>query len=157
MLKHKLMEAMFQRELTQPLQGVVLIDDAYLGGERTGGKAGRGSEDKVPFVVAVGFRDGRPPRALFDRVKAFSFDALRDWHGRALAPGTQAMSGDLLGFQVLRRDGFLHQQVTAPRGKAGTEIEPFRWLNTILGNLKTAPYDTRHAFAFQKLLSSLSG
>ena len=35
------------------LQGRVEIDDAYLGGKRAGGKSGRGSENKVPFVAAV--------------------------------------------------------------------------------------------------------
>jgi hypothetical protein len=35
------------------LQGKVQVDEAYLGGERVGGKAGRGSENKVPFVAAV--------------------------------------------------------------------------------------------------------
>jgi len=31
----------------------VKIDDAYLGGEGTWGKVGRGSENQVPFVAAV--------------------------------------------------------------------------------------------------------
>jgi hypothetical protein len=39
----------------------VQLDDAYLGGERSGGKPGRGSENKVPFVAAVSMNDvGRP-------------------------------------------------------------------------------------------------
>ncbi|WP_298160031.1 transposase, partial [Ferrovum sp.] len=33
---------------------------------------------------------------------------------------------------------------------AGTEIEPFRWLNVVLGNLKTALSGTYHAFNFRK-------
>ena len=52
-LKHKLMQAMLQDELPRMLKQVVQLDDAYLGGERNGGKAGRGSENKRPFVVAV--------------------------------------------------------------------------------------------------------
>ncbi|MEX3582971.1 MAG: hypothetical protein VB137_10845, partial [Burkholderia sp.] len=36
-------------------------DDAYLGGERSGGKAGRGAPGKTPFVAAVQTSDdGRP-------------------------------------------------------------------------------------------------
>ena len=31
----------------------VEIDDSYLGGEVQGGKAGRGSPNKIPFVTAV--------------------------------------------------------------------------------------------------------
>jgi len=36
------------------------------------------------------------------------------------------------------------------RGKAGNEIEPFKWLNILLGNLKTALSGTHHAFKFAK-------
>ena len=53
LLKHKLMEVMFVREQPRRLTGRVEIDDAYLGGEVRGGKSGRGSPNKVPFIVAV--------------------------------------------------------------------------------------------------------
>jgi hypothetical protein len=35
------------------LRGKIQMDNAYLGGERPGGKAGRGSENKIPIVAAV--------------------------------------------------------------------------------------------------------
>jgi hypothetical protein len=47
------MEIMRVREDRRQLDGRVEIDDAYLGGERSGGRAGRGSENEVPFVAAV--------------------------------------------------------------------------------------------------------
>ena len=53
LVKHKLMEVMRVREDDRLLDGRVEIDDADLGGERSGGKRGRGSENKVPFVAAV--------------------------------------------------------------------------------------------------------
>ena len=52
-LKHKVMQAMTEREASRRLHGFVQIDDAYLGGERNGGKPGRGSENKQAFVIAV--------------------------------------------------------------------------------------------------------
>jgi hypothetical protein len=48
------MQAMAEREQDHPLGGDVLVDDAYLGGELPGGKPGRGSENKVPFVAWTG-------------------------------------------------------------------------------------------------------
>ena len=51
-VKHKLMQVIVEREAERTLQGEVVMDDAYLGGERRG-KAGRGSENKVFFVEAV--------------------------------------------------------------------------------------------------------
>src|SRR3954469_16666226 len=54
LMKHKLMRAMAEREATKPkLSGRVEIDDAYLGGERPGGKRGRGAAGKTPIVAAV--------------------------------------------------------------------------------------------------------
>lgn len=41
------MQVMKERDDSQPLSGIVQIDDAYYGGERHGGKRGRGSENKI--------------------------------------------------------------------------------------------------------------
>ncbi len=37
-VKHKVMQAMAERENSRQLSGFVQVDDAYLGGERNGGK-----------------------------------------------------------------------------------------------------------------------
>jgi len=52
-LKHKIMQVMKERVDSKPLAGIIQLDDVYWGGERRGGKRGRGSENKVPFVAAV--------------------------------------------------------------------------------------------------------
>lgn len=66
LVKHKLMEVMRVREDGRQLDGRVEIDDAYLGGERSGGKSGRGSENKVAFIAAVQTTpDGHPLYACF--------------------------------------------------------------------------------------------
>ncbi|MFL5288637.1 MAG: IS1595 family transposase, partial [Rhodopila sp.] len=49
-IKHKLAQVMMERDATKHLSGRVELDDAYLGGERTGGKRGRGAPGKTPFV-----------------------------------------------------------------------------------------------------------
>lgn len=41
-MKHKLIQAMVEREMGRCLDGIIQLDDAYLSGERNGGKAGRG-------------------------------------------------------------------------------------------------------------------
>jgi ribosomal protein L37AE/L43A len=65
LLKHKLMRAMANREDQKPkLEGRVEIDDAYLGGERSGGKRGRGAAGKTPIVAAVETTPERKPRRL---------------------------------------------------------------------------------------------
>src|ERR1700693_6095395 len=44
-IKHKLMQVMMERDASKRLTGRIEIDDAYLGGERNGGKRGRGSAE----------------------------------------------------------------------------------------------------------------
>jgi len=62
-MRHKLMQVMMERESGKKLKGRIELDDAYLGGERTGGKRGRGSENKTPFVAAVQTDDlGHPQK-----------------------------------------------------------------------------------------------
>ena len=52
-IKHKLKQVMLERDASKRLIGRIEIDDAYLGGERSGGKRGRGAPGKTPFVAFV--------------------------------------------------------------------------------------------------------
>jgi hypothetical protein len=52
---------MAEREEAYLLRGKIQIDDAYLGGERPGGEAGRGSENKIPVVAAVSLNEAGHP------------------------------------------------------------------------------------------------
>lgn len=84
LLGHKLLQVMAERENARILDGRVELDDAYLGAERAG-KPGRGSANKVSFVVAVQTTDeGRPMLARLNRI-AFTREAIADWSNEALA------------------------------------------------------------------------
>src|SRR5258708_39979189 len=71
-IKHKLMQVMMERDAAKRLTGRIEVDDAYLGGERNGGKRGRGSPGKTPIVVAVETTpQGKPIRLKVRRAKGF--------------------------------------------------------------------------------------
>jgi hypothetical protein len=53
-------------------------------------------------------------------------------------------------FEVVRQLGFKHRVIQAPKGKTEPEIDAFKWLNVMLGNLKTAQSGTYHAFKYSK-------
>ena len=71
-IKHKLKQVMLERDASKRLAGRIEIDDAYLGGERHGGKRGRGAPGKTPFVAAVETTaEGKPVRLKLRRVTSF--------------------------------------------------------------------------------------
>ena len=60
LIKHKLLQTMLLRQAPRRLDGRVEIDDAYLGGERSGSiNGGRGAFNKSAFVAAVQTSDDR--------------------------------------------------------------------------------------------------
>ena len=102
LLANKILRAMADREETYPLRGKIQIDDVYLGGERTGGKAGRGSEIKIPSVATVSMnKAGHPIHIRIMAVRGFSSDAIADWATSHLAPGSQVLSDGLTCFSAL--------------------------------------------------------
>ena len=150
LIKHKVMQSMAEREALYTLDGRVEIDDAYLGGERSGGKVGRGSENKVPFVAAVATTDaGAPVRVKLSPVSGFTSKAVADWAQLSLAPGARVISDGLACFAAVTKAGCTHEPFVVGQLKP-RDLPQFSAINTTLGNLKTAIAGTYHSFAFSK-------
>lgn len=150
-MKHKIMQVMYEREASTRLSGRVEVDDAYLGGENPGGKVGRGSENKVPFIAAVQTNSqNKPLYAVFSKVKAFSREEVVAWANRSLVPETTIVSDGLWCFKAVTEAGCSQQREVVGKGRKSTDMECFTWVNTILGNLKTAISGTYHGFDFDK-------
>lgn len=150
-MKHKLMETMADAEEARVLQGRVEVDDAYLGGERNGGKVGRGSENKVPFVAAVQTsEEGHPLYVRFDPVPGFTQEALKAWGQRRLSTEALVCSDGLSCFTALASGVKEHQVTVVGSGRKSAQLPQFRWVNTLLSNLKRALSGTYHAFKFFK-------
>ncbi|MGH6628459.1 MAG: IS1595 family transposase [Burkholderiales bacterium] len=150
LLKHKIMQAMRVREAHRALDGRVEMDDAYLGGERAGGKSGRGSENKVPFVAAVQTTpDGKPLVACL-RQQPHTQQEVAVFAARHIAASATVVSDGLWCFGATTSVGAAHQRIVTGGGKASVKLPQFKAINTLLGNLKTALSGTYHAFDFAK-------
>ena len=150
LLKHKLLEVMRLREEGRQLTGRVEIDDAYLGGERSGGKRGRGSENKVSFVAAVQTtEDGQAVLACFARLP-FTKEAMSEFMHRSLVLPLTVVSDGLACFTAAPERGAVHDREITGGGKASVKLTKFNAVNTVLGNLKTALSGTYHSFDFAK-------
>ena len=146
-MKHKLMQVMFERDNGKKLSGIIEMDDAYLGGERTGCKPGRGAADKTPFVAAVSTTDeGHPIAIKLTVVDGFKKDTLKAWGTQHLEPGSAVITDGLACFNGIGDAGFEHNPIVCGGGRASVENDHFYWVNTALGNLKSALRSTYHSF-----------
>ena len=135
LIKQKLMEVMRQRNETYKLSGDVQVDDAYLGGKKAG-KRGRGAGNKVPFVIAVATRDGKPTYMHLRPVDGFTKAALKAYGAASIASGSRVVSDSYDCFKGLEEAGFDHLAITTGDGRPSDAH--FKWLNTGLGNVKSA-------------------
>lgn len=152
LLKHKLMQAMSQRDARYRLSGRVEIDDAYLGGERAGRiYGGRKPANKTAFVAAVQTHDdGRPLYVRLTPVADFTNQDMAQWAARHLAPGCHVVSDGTRAFAQVRQVGATHERHVTGGGRQGAQTPQLHWVNTLLGNLKTRLAGTYHSFDHAK-------
>lgn len=132
------------------LTGRVEADDAYLGGELRGGKPGRGSPNKVPFVAAMQTTESGQAVLMCLSPRPFTKQSLLDFAERSLAAPATLVTDGLGCFTAVRDRGILHEQHITGGGAASAKHPAFMAVNTALGNLKTSLAGTYHAFDFQK-------
>ncbi len=138
-IKHKLAQVMMERDASQRLRGRVELDDAYLGGERSGGKRGRGAPGKTPFVAAVETTpEGKPVRLKLRRVSGFCGRAISGFARRGLHPDCEVASDGLACFAAVAEAGCRHEVIKTGSGAAAARTPAFKWVNTALGNIKAA-------------------
>ncbi len=137
-----------QRNAMYKLAGDVQIDDAYLGGEKPG-KTGRGAANKIPFVISLATRKGRPVYMQLRRVAGFTKEAIRAYAVANIVRGSRVVSDGLRCFGGLKDAGMQHLPVVTGSGRPKNPL--FTWVNTGLGNIKSAitgtcrSFDTQHA------------
>jgi transposase-like protein len=145
-IKHKLMQVMMERDAAKRLTGRIEMDDAYLGGERSGGKRGRGSPGKTPIVVAVETTpEGKPIRLKLRRVKGFQRTEIGSLAMRDFDPASTVVSDGLGCFRGVIDAGCSHQPIITGAGRKAVLTPAFRWVNTTLGNIKNAITGTYRA------------
>jgi|SRR5580658_154362 transposase len=89
------------------LQGHVELDEAYVGGKRSGGKCGRGAPGKT-IVMGLKERGGRMEAVIIPNVKT---DTLKGVVAETVKPGSMVSTDELMSYGLLAPDGYRHGQV----------------------------------------------
>jgi transposase-like protein len=108
---HKLRRAMV-RPGRDRLAGAVEVDEAYLGGERSG-KRGRGAEGKALVLIAAQVDGAKIGRIRLARIANASGPVLEQVVGQSVEPGSQVLTDGWKGYGGLEAKGYRHEIVQA--------------------------------------------
>ena len=122
LVKHKLLRVMELRDEPYKLGGRVEIDDAYLGGEF----------------------------ARLKLISGFTIEAFKDWASENLQSSAHVVSDGTACFRYVADIGATHERYVTGSGRAAAKHPSFRWVNTVLGNLKTSISGTYHSINHSK-------
>ena len=135
----KIRIAMGHRDSIYRLHDLIEIDDALVGGRRSG-KRGRGAEGKTPVLVAIENRDKRAGFIAMQQVSAVTRETVAQFVQRHLPP-SQLVRSDALASLVEIGKTQHHAARVTPLGKAG---EWLPWVHIAIGNLKAFLLGTYH-------------
>ncbi len=110
------------------------------------GKHGRGAAGKTPFVAAVATtEDGKPDQIILRRVIGFRKVAIGKLTSTALTGGANVITDALACFTAVATAGCTHTQIQTGSGAQAAKKPAFKWVNTVLGNIKSALVGTYRA------------
>jgi transposase-like protein len=142
LMLRKIRIAMADRNAQYKLEGIVQVDDFYLGGESRGGKRGRGTE-QTPVVAGISLKKGKPQYLFMDLVSDVGKQSV-------LAVLNRRVAADV----VLETDGWPTYASCAEELQIQSHIittsndekknEVFQWLDKAISNFKKFIDGTYH-------------
>ena len=141
-VQHKLVQAMLERDRRYKLGAAgprIEIDDAYIGGERTGEGSGRGRRGHTPFIVAIETsHDGRPLYARLQVVRGFRAGETKRLCSGVEAGTTVVSDGGQWFRCIAEQPGIVHERHVTGSDRRAARHPAFRWANTVLANVKNS-------------------
>ena len=120
---HKIRRAMQDRDTRYTLQGVVELDDTYIGGKWKPGKRGRGARSKVPVLVAVESRPEGCAHIALSKLESLTSRWAKNFLHQKVQQQALILSDSLPIYRSLSGDLNLYP-LTVSRGPRAVEILP---------------------------------
>jgi len=146
---HKIRKAMVERETRCQLQGVIELDDTYLGGKKKPGKRGRGAGGKVPVILAVERRPKGCGHVALSKVPSLSSREAKRFAHEHIGAGARIRTDGLIIYRTLG-ESFSSEQTLVGSGTPRA-VEVFPHVHRVIARLKTWVRGT-HSHVSQKHL-----
>ncbi|MCL2808459.1 MAG: IS1595 family transposase [Treponema sp.] len=105
---HKLRVAMV-RPGREKLKGIVEIDETFIGGKQSGGKRGRGTDNKTLVAVAVEMDGSKIGRVRLAVIKDASAQNLEEFLQNSVESGSTIITDGWKGYSRIKELGYKHK------------------------------------------------
>jgi transposase-like protein len=154
LMLHKLRRAMRRRDEGYVLQGLVEVDETYVGGKAEG-KRGRGADKKTVVAVALELRsDGKPGHVAMRSIARPDGHCLRRFAEHKINKGAILKTDGWGAYRLVAKAGYAHEATVTGNGKAA--VQKFPWLHTFISNMKRMILGTYHSVSPKHLDSYLA-
>ena len=154
LLHQKIMHALQYEDNSALLQGIIQVDDGYLGGKRSGVR-GRGAKGKQAFLTALTLQNGKPDQAKLSLVHGFTYDQIAKWRDKYIAPFSTVYTDGLPAFRAFKTHNINHIVVNTSRNPQARD-NLFLCINTLMGNLKRYILGIHHAIRAHRIARYLA-
>lgn len=137
---NKIRNAMAERNAKYKLEGIVQVDDFYLGG-KSKGKRGRGTAQS-PMVIGVSLKQGKPQYCFIEEVDDLSKDSILPVLERNLATDVVLETDGNWSYGASAKALEIPHLVTLSSDENAHET--FQWVDTLISNLKAFIDGTYH-------------
>jgi hypothetical protein len=138
----KLRLAMGDQNNLYKLNGIIELDDAFVGGKRPG-KRGRGAEGKTAILVACEHNNGKPGFVAMKTVESVNKDSVRGFAQQTIAPGQTLHTDAFAALNVLTEEHHHVAKVTPPE----LVDEWLPWVHIVISNFKSYLLGTYHGIS----------
>ena len=135
----KLRKAMGHKDSLYFLQGLIEVDDAFVGGKRSG-KRGRGAEGKTPVLIACESKDKQAGYIAMKAVRNINQETVKNFIKKAILKGQNVRSDAFPALNIINETQ-QHEARVTPANKVD---EWLPWVHVAIGNLKTFLLGTFH-------------
>ena len=143
LMLQKLRRAMRRRDERYVLQGLVEVDETYVGGKAEGTR-GRGADKKTVVAVALELRsDGKPGHVAMRSIDRPDGHCLRRFAENKINKGAMLKTDGWGAYRSVAKAGYAHEATVTGSGKAA--VQKFPWLHTFIANMKRMILGTYHS------------
>lgn len=138
----KLRIAMGDQNRLYKLRGVIELDDAFIGGKRSG-KRGRGAVGKTAILVACEHNDGKSGIVAMKAIDRVTQENVKHFAQQVLVSGQTIHSDAFASLKILANEHHHVAKVTPP--ELANEWLP--WVHVVISNLKSYLLGTYHGIS----------